>query len=210
MSSTRKAARLAGFLYLLVSIPGVFALIYVPSVLVVHGNAAATAHNILPSETLYRSGIVADLLGQALFILVALALHRLLKGVGRTLAALMVILLVVPIPIAFVAEVGHLQVLKVLDGAGPAAAFSEAQRYAQMMVALGSYQNGILVAEIFWGLWLFPLGALVFRSGFLPRILGVLLFVAGIAYLAESITRLLLPRGTWSAGSRRRCGPWSW
>ena len=193
MGSTKKVARFAGLLYALLSIPGFYGLVYVPSALIVHGNAAATAHNILASETLFRSGIVADLIGQAGFIFVALALYRLLKGVDKTLAALMVILLVVSIPITFLAEVNHLDILKLLDSTGPAAAFSEAQRNAQMMASLDSYRNGILVAEIFWGLWLFPLGLLIFRSGFLPRILGVLLFLAGSAYLAESFTWLLLP-----------------
>jgi len=193
MSSTKKVARLAGLLYVLLAIPGFYGLVYVPSALIVDGNAAATAHNILASEMFFRSGIVADLVGQALFILVALVLYRLLKGVDKTLAALMVILLVVSIPITFLAEVNHLDVLKLLDSTGPTAAFSESQRNAQMMASLDSYDNGILVAEIFWGLWLFPLGLLIFRSGFLPRILGVLLFVSGSAYLAESITWLLIP-----------------
>jgi hypothetical protein len=193
MSSTRKVARVAGLLYVLISIPGFYGLVYVPSALIVHGNAAATAHNILASPTFFRSGMVADLICHALFILVALALYRLLKGVDRTLAALMVILLVVQVPLAFVAEVGRLNALKLLDGAGPAAAFSEAQRNALMMVSLSSYSNGMLVDEIFMGLWLFPLGLLIFRSDFLPRFLGVLLFLAGLAYVAESITWLLVP-----------------
>jgi hypothetical protein len=105
----------------------------------------------------------------------------------------MAILLVVSIPIAFVAEVHHLAALRILDPHGSMAAFSEAQRNAQMMLSLGYYSSTMLVAGIFWGLWLFPLGVLIFRSGFLPRFLGVLLFLAGSAYLAESITRLLVP-----------------
>lgn len=193
MSSTRRTARLAGLLYLLISIPGFYGLIYVPSALIVHGNAAATAHNLLASETLFRSGVVADLVSQALFILVALVLYRLLKGVDRTLAALMVILLVVQVPLAFLAEVRHLDALKFLDGTGSMGVFSEAQRNALMMAALGSYGSGMLVDEIFMGLWLFPLAILIYRSGFLPRILGVLLLVAGFAYLAESLTWLLVP-----------------
>ena len=191
--STKKIARLAGLLYVLLSIPGIYALLYVPAALIVHGDAAATAHNILASKTLYRSGIVADLISQALFILVALVLYRLLHRVDKILATLMVIFAVVQIPLSFLAEVHHLAVLTILDGTGAMASFSEAQRNALMMVSLDSYDNGILVNEIFMGLWLFPLGLLIFRSGFLPRILGLLLFVAGFAYLAESITWLLLP-----------------
>jgi hypothetical protein len=193
MSSTKTVARLAGLLYVLISIPGFYGLIVVPSALVVHGNPAATAHNILASQTFFRSGIVADLVCQALFILVALVLYRLLKGVDKTLAVLMVILLVVQVPLAFVAEVSHLNAVKLLDSTGPAAAFSEAQRNALMMVSLGSYSHGMLVDEIFMGLWLFPLALLIFRSGFLPRFLGVLLVMAGLAYVAESITWLLVP-----------------
>lgn len=193
MHSTKKVARLAGFLYVLLSILGIYGLLYVPSVIVVHGDPAATARHILASETLYRSGIVVHLISEAGFILVALALYRLLNGTGRMLATLMVILAAVQIPITFLAEVHHLSVLTILDPAGPASAFSEAQRIAQMSVALDAYDNGIQVDEIFMGVWLFPFGMLVFRSGFLPRILGVLLVVAGCAYLAEAVTWLLLP-----------------
>jgi hypothetical protein len=193
MNSNKKLARFVGFLYLLLSVFGIYALIYVPSAFVMHGDAVATAHNILVSETFYRSGIVADLLGQAVFMLVVLALYRLLKGVDKTLAALMVIFAVVQLPLIFAAEVHHLSVLTILDGNGPTAALSEAQRNAQMMVSLGSYDNGLLVTEIFIGLWLFPLAVLIYRSGFLPRFLGVLLVVAGSAYVVESITWLLLP-----------------
>ncbi|HKB70345.1 MAG TPA: DUF4386 domain-containing protein [Thermoanaerobaculia bacterium] len=193
MNSTRKTARTIGILYVLISIPGIFGLLYVPSVLVVRGDAAATARRILASETLFRGGIVADLLGQAAFILVALALYRLLRGVNKVLAVLMVILLVVQIPLAFAAEIHRLAVLNILDGAGPAAAFSEAQRNAQVMMSLDSFSDGMLVTEIFMGLWLFPLGVLIWRSGFLPRFLGVLLFIAGFAYLADTLTWLLLP-----------------
>jgi len=193
MNSTKKLARTVGILYVLISIPGIFGLLYVPSVLVVRGDAAATARKILASETLFRAGIVADLLGQAAFILVALLLYRLLKGVDKKLAALMVILLVVQIPLAFAAEVHRLGVLELLDGAGPAAALGEAQRNAQMMLSLASFSNGMLVTEIFMGLWLFPLGILIWRSGFLPRFLGVLLFLAAFAYLADTLTWQLLP-----------------
>lgn len=193
MNSTKKLARRIGLLYILVSIPGIFALLYVPSLLIVRGDAAATAKNILASATLFRGAIVADLLSQAAFILIAMALYRLLKGVDKPLAALMVILLVVQIPLAYAAEVHHLAALKILDASGPAAAFAVAQRNAQMMLSLSSYGDSMLVTEIFMGLWLFPLAILIWRSEFLPRFLGVLLGIAGFAYLADAITYLLFP-----------------
>jgi hypothetical protein len=192
MSTTRKAARVAGLLYVLMSIPGVWGLIYVPSRLIVSGDPAATARNILASETLFRSGIVANLVSQAGFVLVALALYRLLKHVDALLALLMVIWISISIPIVFVAEAHLLGIPTLLDPTGPAAALSDTGRIAMTALSLRAYSNTIQVAEIFWGLWLIPMGLLIFRSGFLPRFLGVLLFLAATGYLIECVS-LLLP-----------------
>ena len=101
MIFTKNLGRSAGLLYLIASIQGVFALIYVPNKLIVHGNATVTINNITASETLFRLGIAAELIGQALFIFVALALYDLLKGVNQRLAMLMLILIVVSIPSRF-------------------------------------------------------------------------------------------------------------
>ena len=111
MSFTRNAGRFAGLLYILASIPGVFALVYVPGKLIVRGNATATAHNIVVSETLFRLGIAADLICQALFIFVALALYDVLKGVNRRHALLMVTLILVSIPIALLNELNGIAAL---------------------------------------------------------------------------------------------------
>lgn len=181
MGSTKKAARLIGLLYVLLSIPGIYGLLYVPSHLTVHGDPAATAHNILASEAFFRSGVVANVLSEAFFIAIGVLLYRLLKGVDKTVALMMLIMCVIQIPIVFAAEIPHLSVLTILDANGPGAV-------AQMSVALDSYDNGMLLDEIFMGLWLFPFGWLVFKSGFLPRFLGVLLVIAGCAYFAEAIT----------------------
>src|SRR5260370_1585660 len=101
MTSTRNPGRFAGLLYVLISIPGFFALIYVPSKLIVHGNATATANNIAASETLFRLGVACNLIGQAGFIFVALALYELLKGINHRQAVLMVAFIMAPIPIPF-------------------------------------------------------------------------------------------------------------
>ena len=190
MSTTRKAARVAGLLYVLMSIPGVWGLIYVPSKLIVSGDSAATAHNILGAETLFRSGIVANLLGMAGFVWVALALYDLLKRVHQMTALLMVIWISISVPIVFVAEAHHLDILTILDPNGPAAALSDTGRLAMMSLSLRAYTNCILVSEIFWGLWLIPMGILIYRSGFLPRFLGVLLFLAAAGYLIECVSLL--------------------
>jgi hypothetical protein len=117
MSSTKNPGRFAGWLYLLDSIPGFFAIIYVPGKLIVHGNATATANNIAASETLFRLGIAAQLICQAGFIFVALALYDLLKGVDRRHASLMVTLIVVAIPIAFLNELNSIAALVLVRGA---------------------------------------------------------------------------------------------
>jgi hypothetical protein len=194
MILTKNPGRFAGLLYLVASIPGVFALLYVPSKLIVHGNAAATAHNIAASETLFRLGIAADLIGQALFIFVALALYDLLKGVNHRHALAMLTLILVAIPIAFLNEVNGMAAVVLVRGADFLSLFDQPHRDAMAMLFLNLRGAGFDVAGIFWGLWLFPLGLLSYRSGFIPRILGVLLMIGCFAYLANSFTSLVLPR----------------
>lgn len=194
MSFTKDPGRLAGLLYLLASIPGFFALLYVPSKIFVHGNATATANNIAAHEMLFRLGIAADLFGQALFIFVALALYYLLKGVNPRHALLMLTLILVAIPIAFVNELNSIAALVLAHGADFLSVFDKPQRDALARLFLDLRGGGFDVAGIFWGLWLFPLGLLVYRSGFLPRFLGVLLMLGTLAYLANSFTSLVLPQ----------------
>ena len=194
MLSARNPGRFVGLLYVLISIPGVFALLYVPSKLIVHGNATATANNIAASETLFRAGIAAQLISQILFMWVALALYDLLKGVYQRHAALMLTLLVVSIPIAMLNELNAVAALILVRGADFLSIFDKPQRDALAMLFLNLHSRGFGIAEIFWGLWLVPLGLLVYRSRFIPRILGLLLIANCFTYLANSFTSLLLPQ----------------
>jgi hypothetical protein len=194
MLSARNPGRFVGLLYVLISIPGVFALLYVPSKLIVHGNATATANNIAASQTLFRAGIAAQLISQILFMWVALALYDLLKGVNQRHAALMLTLLVVSIPIALLNELNAVAALILVRGADFLSIFEKPQRDALAMLFLNLHSHGFAIAEIFWGLWLVPLGLLVYRSGFIPRILGLLLIANCFTYLANSFTYLLLPQ----------------
>ncbi|SRR6266571_2537746 len=194
MSSTKNPGRFAGLLYILTSIPGFFAMMYVPSKLIVHGNAAATANNISANETLFRLGIAGQLIGQAGFIFVALALYDLLKGVNRWLASLMVTLVVVQIPLAFLNELNSIAALALVRGADFLSIFDKPQRDAVAMLFLNLHFHGYVVDEIFWGLWLFPLALLVYRSRFLPRFLGIWLVLAGFAWVILSLTGVLLPQ----------------
>ena len=194
MSSIKNPGRFAGLLYVLMSIVGFFAMAYVPGKLIVHGNAAATASNISAFETLFRLGIAGELIGQAGFIFVALALYDLLKGVNRRQALLMVLLIVVSVPIAFLNELNSFAALVLVRGTDFLSMFDKTQRDALAMLFLHLHGRGFVVAEIFWGLWLFPLALLVYKSRFLPRFLGVWLALAGFAWVILSLTGILLPQ----------------
>jgi hypothetical protein len=185
--------RFAGLLYVLASIVGFFAMGYVPDHLIVHGNAAATATNIAAHEMLFRLGIAGQLIGHAAFIFVALALYKLFEGVNRWHASIMVILIVVSIPIAFVNELNLLAALALVRAADFLSIVEKPQRDAFAMLFINLHGRGLVVAELFWGLWLFPLASLVYRSRFLPRFLGVWLALAGAGWVILSLVSLLLP-----------------
>jgi len=194
MQPTQRTARIAGFLYLLMAMLGPFCLMYVPSTLIVSGNAAATASNIRAHEMLFRLGIVSSLIAGIVFLLLALALYRLFEGVDKTQASLLVILVVVSATIGFLNERNQIGALMLLRGADFLSIFDKQQLEAFAMLFLRLHRQGITIDEIFWGLWLLPFGWLVMKSGFLPRILGAWLIVNGFAYLAISFTSLLWPQ----------------
>ncbi len=186
-------ARVAGFLYLLMAPFGIFAMMYVPSILIVTGDAATTANNIMISEALFRSGIVSALIVQIVIILVVLVLYKLLKPVNKNHALLMVIFILVSVPITMLNELNQFAALLLSNGADYLTVFSAGQLQALVPLFLNLHEYGIFITSIFWGLWLFPMGYLVFKSGFLPRILGILLMIACFGYLIDSFGRLLLP-----------------
>jgi len=195
MTSLSKNARVAGLLYIVFSVFGVVRLIYIPNALFVDGNAAATANNIAAHESLFRRGIVCYLLCAAGWIFVTLALYRLLKGVDQGLAVLMVILgSLVAVPISFLNAVNDAAALLFARGADFLGVFDKPQRDAFVTLFLRLQHHGDLANEIFWGLWLIPFGLLVYRSRFLPRILGVWLMAGCLGYLAQSFTGFLFPQ----------------
>jgi hypothetical protein len=195
MSSTRNPGRVAGFWYLLLVLAGPIRLIYIPNKLFVHGNATATASNIAAHEWLFRFGIVSDLFCAVVLIFLTMAFYRLFKGVDQNLAVLVVIFGgVMPALIDFVAVVSDAAALMVVRGADFLSVFDKPQRDALAMLFLRLRDHQNTAAEILWGLWLFPLAILVYRSRFLPRFLGVWLVINGFAYVLLSFTGLLLPQ----------------
>jgi len=183
-------ARLAGFLYLLVVPLGIFGLV-VSSTLIVSGDPAATAGNIMASERLFRLGIVSDMLAAIAMLLVVLVLYPLLKPVNRNLALLMVAFLLVGVPISLLNKVNQFAYLQLLSGVDFITGFTTEQLQTLAFVFLRLHSRGANIAFIFWGLWLLPLGYLVFKSGFLPKILGLLLIISCFGYLINSFAIFL-------------------
>ncbi len=169
-------------------------MIYVPGKLIVDGNAAATTGNLAASATLWRLGIVAQIISEAGFIFVALALYELFKGVNRRHGTLMLGLIVLSIPIAFLNELNSVAALLLARGPDFLSVFEKPQREALSMLFLSLHSAGFGIAELFWGLWLFPLGALVYHSRFLPRFLGIWLILGGVAFVILSVTTVAWPQ----------------
>jgi hypothetical protein len=194
MSSLRNPGRQAGFLYLFLVVVAPFALIYIPDKLIVRGNATATANNVLAHETLFRLGIAVGLMSTVIFILLVMALYRLLRGVNQTQASLMAVLALVSSAVGFMNALNNLAALLLFRGADFLTVVEKAQRDALAMLFLRLDFQGDVINEILWGLWLLPLAMLVYRSRFLPRFLGVWLFINGVAYVIISFVGLLLPQ----------------
>lgn len=188
-----KTARAAGLLYLIVVLTGIFSLACVPSQIFVRGDALATVTNITSSESLFRLGIVAGFICYTAFLLLPFALYKLLSPAGTNIAVLMVAFAVASVPISFVNLLNMLDILSLLSGADYLQAFTTEQLHAQVMRSFDAYRNGLLASKIFWGLWLLPFGYLVFKSGFLPRVLGVLLMMGCFGYLTDFFGRALFP-----------------
>jgi hypothetical protein len=187
----KTTARLGGFLFLVLAVCsgadwGHFNSIFVP------GDALATATNIRASEGMYRLYFAVNLLGQVAFLFSAYFFYKLFKPVNRDLARLMALLVFVSVPIAILNMLNQFAPILLLNG-GYQAIFGPAQLNSLILLFLELYKYGMLIAGVFWGLWLFPLGFLVYKSGFIPRFIGVFLVIAGIGYIADSSLRFLMP-----------------
>ena len=192
--SQRKAVTVLRFLYPLWFVVGIFSIMYASKTLIVPGDATTTANNIMANELLFRMGIAGSLIVQLLHIPIVLALYVLFKSVNKNHASLMVVFALVGVPIAMFNELNKVAALILLKGADSLTAFTADQLHAQMMFFLDLNSQGILsIAEIFWGLWLLPLGYLVYKSGYFPRFIGVLLVIGGFGYaVLDPFTHILI------------------
>lgn len=193
MVLSKRYARTIGLLYLLLVPAAVFDLMYVPGKLIVKNNPAETAANLLTHEMLLRVDLVVGLLSSVVFALVAIGLYRMLKSVQPGHALTMLIIVLISITQSFVGHLLWTGALELSRGADFLAAIDQTQRHAIAMLCLQINTLGTYYSEMFWGLWLLPLGMLVYRSGFLPRFIGIWLLLNGSAYVLISLTGLLAP-----------------
>lgn len=190
MTANKKTARIAGLLYLGVVLTGIFSLAYVPSNLIVLDNPTVTYNNIRASESLFRCGIAGGLICYVFFLFLVLQLYRLLKPVNEKYAELMVLLALLSVPIYFLNAQNEFNVLSFI--ADNSFNLSLEQTKTQIMLNLNQYDNGMRIVHVFSGLWLLPFGYLVYKSGFLPKVFGVLLMMGCFGYLINFLGNTLV------------------
>jgi hypothetical protein len=195
LRTTTQQARFAGLLYFLLALSAPWGLMYVPGKLIVSGNATATADNLRASEGLMRLGIASELVHQLIAVFLLLELYKLFKPVDVGLSRQLVVLgSLLSVPIMFVNVLNDVAALYLVSGSETLSAFTRPQLDSLAYLFVYLHGKGVIVASVFWGLWLFPFALLVFRSRFIPRIFGYLLMVAGGAYLLDSFVTLVVPR----------------
>jgi hypothetical protein len=193
MNHQKRSGRIAGILYLVLAITGGFGIMYIPAAILIPADPVATAENLVDNELLFRLSIFSQIISQTIFVFLVLVLYRLFRDVNLTNAKIMVGLVIVAVPIALVNTLNQLIALQLLNGDSYLEIFDREQLQTMVMIFLNLSNDGVAVAQIFWGLWLFPFGRLVIESGFIPRWIGYLLIIACFGYLANSIAHLLLP-----------------
>lgn len=194
MSSEKRLARIAGVLYLIVAVCGGFSELYVRSSVKVPGDAAATAHNISASATLFRIGALTDLVNIASFLVLALVLYGLLKPVSAKAALAMLVFNAVSVAVMTANMVNHLGALQAATSEDHTGAYGAESSDALAMLFLDMHSHGYLVAAIFFGLWLLPLGYMLFKSRYAPRALGTLVMVGSFGYVADVVANVLAPK----------------
>ncbi|MFT4661066.1 MAG: hypothetical protein ACI8XB_001337 [Patiriisocius sp.] len=193
MQSPIRTARIAGFIYLTIIFTGFFYLLYVPGEIIEWSDAEKTVENLQLNTSLYTAGIICGLICFTAFAILSLVLYKLLNHINKDMASLMVVLVLLSVPISFVTLIEQINVLSIINTERFVDLLSASQLQSEVMIKLKGISNAILIAQIFWGLWLLPFGYLVYHSKFIPKLLGVLLFIGCFGYLSDSIGYTLFP-----------------
>ncbi len=193
MNQNKKTARIAGILYLLVGIFGGFSEGFVDPKMYIAGNALATAANVVSNPGLVRLSVMAHLLDGTFFVFVALVLYNLLQHVNKSVARAMLTLVALATGIICINAVFQFEGLRVATDSSYTAAFGTAGSNAIVLLLLDIQHYGTLIAQIFFGLWLIPLGYLAYKSVLFPKWLGIVLIAGGVCYLIDLLAAFLLP-----------------
>jgi hypothetical protein len=194
MNEVKRQARFAGILYTLANLAAPFAIIYLPSLLIVPGDATATAGHVRNSIGLVRMGIAAELINATVIVFAALAFYRLFRPVSSTHARAMLVLVLLAVPISLLNILNTVVALIAARRPDFLSAFDPQQLDALVLLFLRLHGIGYVIAGIFWGLWLFPFGILAMRSGFIPRLIGLGMLLAGVPYVVDAFTTLAVPQ----------------
>ncbi len=193
LASPKRLARIAGLLYVINAIVAGFAYGFVATKMYAAGDAATTAANVMANPGLVRLGVVADLFQATEWIFLAMALYLLLRHVNTNAARVMVVLVAVGAAITCLNDVFQFVAVRVATDGSYAAALGLAGSNALVLLLFDLQHYGFLIAQIFFGLWLLPLGYLAYRSGMFPKALGGALIVAGVCYLVDMLALFLVP-----------------
>jgi hypothetical protein len=193
VTSRKQTARLAGALYVAMALFAAIGLTYFPGRFVVEGDAAATATRIASAPLLYRLWSATDLVAGVFAVYLAMTLYQLFKDVDRNQARVLVAMLLVQVPMWFALTLTQLAPRVLLNGSSYWSVFDKPQLDALALGVLGLSSRGVAAMSAYSGLWLLPLGILVYRSGFIPRLLGVFVLVAGCSYLVSAATYFAFP-----------------
>jgi hypothetical protein len=188
----KTSARVAGVLYLMNAITAAIGIMVIPTRLIVKNDITLTAQNILSHEFLFRFGILCSFMSQIVFLFLGLTLYKLFENVSKQLSGTLLAFIITSVPVAFFIIFYQVSALSILKD-GFMTSFDQVQQYSQAMANLKMFENGIVLIGIFWGLWLIPFGQLVYKSGFIPKILGVFLIAGGISYFVDVTVFILIP-----------------
>lgn len=193
IKAMKKNARLAGLLYFLQIPLGVFGIIYVPKIIAVPGNLPATISNMLQHEFLFRLSIVSAILCALITVATAFYLYKVLKPVNGTIAKMIVVFALLMTPLFMLNELNHIAILLSLKMNTPTILIPDEQIHNMVSFFMNLHQYGMQIIGIFFGLWLLPMGYLVIKSGYIPKLIGYFLLITCLAYLIDFIVFFLHP-----------------
>lgn len=193
MKTINRTARLTGLLYFIQVPLAIFGVMYAPMALIVQGDALATMNNFASSASVFRMSIGAALLVQVSHLFIAILLYKILSPAGKTAGVIMVVLMAVSVPIAMLNESLNFAILHLANGSPLLAGFSTEQVSSLVTLLHNLHEDGIFIAQIFWGLWLIPMGILIVKSEFLPKWLGYANLIVVASYMVDFVAGIFVP-----------------